>query len=517
MTGLLVRLHRTLWWRSMRGNSAAAIMGVLIFLYAVIGMVSLFITIMMLDPADRAWAMVGTVGLGTFSYLVVTVLIPSGESQISPAEFASLPVTARDLVPAMAWAALLNSRGILAALVTLVSTVFAVWQFGPGWIPGMVLSLVLTLLLGEVIRVFSAGSGRASRERLNVLSGVLVMGMIFGFNLLMSYGVENIPLDVIGRVLGWTPVAAAAGTTAALFDATFLTALGMLAVAAATLALGVWFWHSTIARRLTAPLDAVTPEENRREESALLLPGLPDTPGAMIYSRALRYFRRDPRLLGSLAVFPILALFIVVQGTTVDELNLFLGVIVLSLISGSIASNDLGYDGPASWVHIAAGVPARTLLLARHLAQLTPTLVLLFVIQVLTLVLARSHGLAVLVVIASFGIVISVAGLALVLSTHNPYPTAKPGTNPWADKSGFSGAAFVAAFGSLLVGWLPVAPGAGLLIYGHLAGQWWAIALGVVLVLGLPALVYWLCLRASVRRVETGMPEIYARVARWAN
>ena len=44
----------------------------------------------------------------------------------------------------------------------------------------------------------------------------------------------------------------------------------------------------------------------------ILLPGLPYTPGAMIYSRGLRYFRRDPRMVGAIASFPIIALVLLV-------------------------------------------------------------------------------------------------------------------------------------------------------------------------------------------------------------
>ncbi len=510
MTGLLLRLHRTLWRRSMKENTAATIMSVLIVLYALIGLVSLTLSVWLLAPEDRAWGVAGMVGLGALAYVAVAVIIPSGESQLNAADFATLPVTARDLQPAMAWSTLLTTRGVIAALSTAIATGVAVWLSSWWWILAMPVALVMTLLSGELARMLSSGSGRVSSERMNILSGVLVIAMIFGFNLLMSFGLENIPLDRIGRLLAWTPAAAPAGVVAALLDAHWLTALAQLAVTVATVVLGAWWWRTVITRRLTAPQDSVTREEVGERPEGILLAGLPYTPGAMIYSRGLRYFRRDPRMVGAIASFPIIALVLLVQGALVDDTTLYLGMVVLALISGSLASNDFGYDGPAGWTHLVSGVPARTLLVARHLAQLTPMVVLVLLVDVAAVLLADDSGRAALVAVISLGLLISVAGIALLLSTHNPFPTAKPGTSPWADKSGFSGAAFVAAFASLLLGWIPAAPGAALAAAG------WVVP-GLLLALALPAAFYWLCLRLAEKRVETRLPEIYDRVSRWVN
>lgn len=529
-TRLLLRLQRTLWVRTMKGNSSAWVMIFLIGLYALIGMVSLAATLWLLAPADRWWGIVGVVGIGSLAYVGVTVIIPSGEAQLRAGDFATLPITARDLLPAMAWSTLLNSRGLTAAVATTLTTVFAgVLLIDAGHflatvllVPAMVVVLAITLLLGEVALSVGAGAGRVSSERSAVISGVLVLVLIFGFNMFVSYGVENIPLDGIGRILGWTPLGAAPGVVASLIDANYLSALAQVGIVAATLFLGIRWWLGTVARRLAAPLDAVqrddTGERNRPDGAeTVLLRRLPYTPAAMVYSRAMRYFRRDPRMLGTLVTYPVIALFLLVQGVLVDESALFVGVVLLALISGSVASNDFGYDGPALWLHIVSGVPARTLLLARHVASLTPAIVLLVLVDAAVILLADTRTLAALVVACSVGVAITAAALALFLTTHNPFPTSKPGTSPWSDKAGFSGAAFVAAFGSLLFGWVPSAPGGVLVALGYATGRPWFIVIGLVLALIIPAALYWLSLRLSVRRVEARMPEIYARVGHWVN
>jgi len=484
-------------------------MAVLVFLYALIGIASFALTIWMLDPADRHWGWAGVFAIGTLGYVAVMVVIPSGEGQLRPADFAALPVSARDLLPAMAAATVLSTRGITAVVATLITTALAVWFSGPVWLLIAPLTLVVTLLLGEVVRTFSSGAGRVSSERMNVLSGVLVIVMIFGFNMLISYGTENIPLNRIGGWLAWTPVGAAGGVIAALIDAAFLTAAAHLTILALTVALGAWWWRRVIGRRLIAPLDEVTREDTGDRTEGVLLPGLPYTPTAMIYSRGLRYFRRDPRMTGAIAVFPLVVIILLIQGFNDDTL-LFFGMAFMALTSAAVAANDYGYDGPAGWTHLVTPVPARSLVLGRHLAQLTPMLVLLTLFDAAALLIADDTARAVLVAGLSLGMLISVAAFALLLSTFNPYPTAQPGTSPWADKSGFSGAAFVAAFGSLLIGWIPAAPGAALAFAG------WPVP-GVLLALAVPAVVYWFALRAAVHRVERHLPEIYAKVSRWVN
>ncbi|MDO5670937.1 MAG: hypothetical protein Q4G50_13180 [Corynebacterium sp.] len=509
MTGLLIRLHRTLWARSMKANQAAWIMAILVMLYALIGIASFTFTVWMLDPAERDWGWAGVFAIGTLGYIAVMVVIPSGEGQLKAADFASLPVSAREILPAMAAAALLSTRGVTAVVATVLTTALAVWMSGPVWLLVAPLTLVVTLLLGEVVRTFSAGAGRVSSERMNVLSGVLVIAMIFGFNVLINYGTENIPLNRIGGWLAWSPVGAAGGVVAALADAAFLTALAHLLIVVLTVAAGVWWWQTVVARKLIAPLDEVTREDTGERTEGVLLRGLPETPAAMVYSRGVRYFRRDPRMLGAIAAFPLVAIILLVQGYSSD-LTLYMGIVFLALASGAVAANDYGYDGPAGWTHLVTPVPARSLVLGRHLAQLTPMLILLLIFDIAALILADDTARAMLVVGLSLGMFITVAALALLLSAFNPFPTAQPGTSPWADKSGFSGAAFVATFGSLLTGWIPVVPGAIVAFLG------WPVP-GVLLAIALPALLYWFALRAAVRRVETSLPEIYAKVHRWVN
>lgn len=531
LTRLLLRLQRTLWVRTMRDNPAAGVVMVLLVLYA-IGGLGLLTNLLIPAAHQGQWsALAGMVGLGALAYVGVAVVLPSGESQLRPAMFAVLPVTARQILPSLAWSTLLTSRGVLAIGCTLVTTVIGViLLLRAGHVPAavllpvaMLLALVTTLLLGELVGMLGTGGGRVSQERSNVIGAVLVIVFIFAFSAFSGLGAEYLRLDLIGDVLAWTPLGAGVGALTSAVQGRWLITLGQAVVAATTLAVGVWWWARAVRARLVAPLDAAgsaTRERDRRrgeEDIPLLLPGLPYTPAAVVYSRAVRYLRRDSRMLASLVMFPVFAAFLLVQGVFINEFNLYLAMLLVALMVGSLAANDFGYDGPGTWVHLVAGAPARTLLLARHAASVTPMLILLVVVDAVGILLAGSRDIAVLVAVVSGGLVVSSAAIALFFTTFNPFPTSRPGTNPWSDKSGFSGAAFLSAFASLFLGWIPVAPGAALLIIGYLAGSGWLLAVGVVVVLVLPVVLHVVAAAVCTRRVEQRLPEIHHKVRAWVD
>lgn len=245
----------------------------------------------------------------------------------------------------------------------------------------------------------------------------------------------------------------------------------------------------------------------------VLIPAaLPSTPFWAVYFRSLLYLVRDSRLLASLIIFPMLGIIFLVQAYTIDTFMIYAGLVILAVFGGAIATNDFGYDGPSTWVNMVSGAPARSLLLGRHLAQMTPVAAGVLLFAILTLVIAGNLYLSMLIIVITFGILATTAGIALFATTFNPFATAKPGTSPWGDRSGYSGAAFVSAFATLLLGWIPSLPAIALTIYGYAGGVTWAVVLGQVLALVIPFALYTLMIRICTRRVEDRMPEIFDKV-----
>src|SRR5690625_7563240 len=138
-----------------------------------------------------------------------------------------------------------------------------------------------------------------------------------------------------------------------------------------------------------------------------------------------------------------------------------------ALLAGSIAVNDFGYDGPAMWIKMVAPVPTSRLLLARHWAHMCLSALVTVVFAIIILVIHGITSVTMMVCFVSIGVLMVSAALSLLLTAFNPYPVAPPGTSPWADKSGYSGAAFIAVFALMFLGWVPVAPGVVLFFLGY--------------------------------------------------
>lgn len=527
-TRLLLSLQWRLWKRTLRGNTAILFSAALAAFYALIALSMgsfLMIQGVTQGPAEVVTAVIGG---GVLGYLLLSVFLPSGEGQLHAAAFIMLPLQGRDLLAAKAIATLMQSRGVIAAFCSLVTTLVALgavvssgdWVLVPVVLLMMPLALLTALLLGELLASLLGSGGRASKERVGTYGALAFFLFIIGYVSFISadLGVED--FAVVGTALGWTPFGAAGGVFAALLDARWWVALAQLGIALATVFLGWLWWRHRLQQEFENPFEESRAEQPRRavdRRSSILLPGVPTTPGGAVFSRALRYLRRDSRLLPSLLMVPMMGLFFLAQGVFGEPTQIYFGVVFVALIIATLAVNDFGYDGPAGWLHLVSGIPAHTQLLARHAASALPGLLGLAGYVVLMLIIAPDIGTAALVATAAVGLLFSALGIALLLSTFNPYPTSKPGTSPWGDKSGFSGAAFVAAFASLLLGWIPAAPGIALMVIGAVGGGGVLLFLGVVLVLLIPLACYVLVAWVCIRRVKTHRVEIHQKVRSWVN
>ena len=87
MTSTLLKLHRTLWVRSLKANAAAVMIPICLLLYGLIGLASLAA----LAAADisigtgNLQALTVAPGVGTLAFIVITLIMPSGENQIGRA------------------------------------------------------------------------------------------------------------------------------------------------------------------------------------------------------------------------------------------------------------------------------------------------------------------------------------------------------------------------------------------------------------------------------------------------
>ena len=299
-----------------------------------------------------------------------------------------------------------------------------------------------------------------------------------------------------------------------------VVALLQFLIAAASLGAAIWAWHRLLRLQFERRT-LFTPAHQRREKAKGISRFSLGTfsyrgPAAMEFTRSLRYIFRDSRLIGTIIMQPILAMVFIIQGFTTDSVMPSIGVLFLGLFGGIVATNDFGYDGPSLWVKMAAPVRPRTFLYARHWAHLAPTAITFVLSAAVLFAVSADKALTGCLMVVALGIFISSAGLSLLLSTFNPFATARPGGNMWADKSGYSASAFLSAILSLFIGWTPIIPGIIPMAIGY-GSNMVLVALGFILVIAVPVACYIVALRVSGKRVDNSLPEIYAKVGHWVS
>lgn len=531
-TKAIVNLQRRLWGRTISENPSIVVMACLLGLYGVGA--QLMASVLIADQllVGNFTILIAACGLGTLLYLLLGIVMPSAEGRLQPQAYAIYPLRASDLRPGAAICLLMQVRAIIALGCTLTTAVVGAVSLArgglAGWIVplclGMIAALLVTIGLGEVVSgLLGASSTRVSRERSAVVGSVGMMVVILGFNALSSGWLghtDGAQITIAGQVAGWT-LAAGPGAVASFASGDVLGGLERSVVVVAILAGLVKVWTRQLDEGLTEPLgqaaaSAKKAETVRGQAVPTLLPGLRWGVGPMIFSRAARYLARDSRLLSSIVMYPMLAVMFLVMGQAQGSPFMsYFGLYFLAISPATYGSNDFGYDGPSNWLHLASNVPARTLLRARHLAGLVPGGITMLVYLIGLWVLTDDPVLMMILTVGAIGVFCSSSGVGVLLSVFNPYPMSAPGTNPWGDRSGFSSAAFLSAFGAMLISWLPVAPGVVVALIGYTQDAYGLVGVGCVLtiVIALAALIA--AQRAATAKLGRNYPEIFEKVRRY--
>lgn len=528
MTGMVIRLHLTLWRRMVRANPAVLLMMFFVGFYGLIGLASSGFFLYTGAHGGPHSYIACVIAAGVLGYITLMALMPSGEQQVSARDFATLPVRPEQVRAGLLGVTFLQSRPVVALLCTVITGVILCVAAPSATtvivaLPLLVVSLCTTVLAGDVIaRAVGRGSS-GNKDRKAVLSGLAFLLVILAFNLFVNYG-EGIPLDALGAILAWTPLGATGGVIGAVLGGQWGVAAAQAAIALATLVILGWLWLRGVCADMEEPQmhgAAATRKKKVRKDGdsfpSILLPGLPYTPAAAIFSRAVRYLRRDSRMLVSFIPLPFLCAIFLFQGVSSGSFVGYYGLFVTGIMVSAMCSNDFGYDGPGGWLHLTSGVSPRTLVLARHAASAVPLALFGLLYAALVLLLFPDRSIALLVIVAALGYLISGAAAGLMFTAYNPYATSRPGTNSWSDRSGYSSAAMVSGLGFMFLGWIPVVPGVVMILVGYHGVGAWLTALGCLTCVVIPVVAYAVILRRSIRRVEQQWPEIYAKVRSWVN
>lgn len=532
LTRHLVRLHLTMWRRSFKKDWVLIFNAAFMAFFGILGTIGLgAFSYAMLTQEHEARLLPLTMSTGALIYLLIVFVWPSPENHLTPQKFATLPVTERQLFAGLTCAAFLQSRAVLSIICSLIMAGFGVAAIQASaaspagllsvlWVIACLAQGIVAVLLGEALgSLSSAMANRMWSERLGYAFSFLFLIAIMGLNFTAN-GVQNLDkLLELGTIFSWTPFGAAAGAAASAIAGNAGASIAQGLIAAATILGCLWLWRTALRFELAHPIRSSS-DQATKHTGGVMLRWASAGPRAAVYSRTLRYWRRDVRYSYQAIVFILIgAMFLAVgalQGTGVQWYAPFIVAQGVLMING----NDFGLDGPSNWVNMVSGMRPKDLIAGRLLASLTVIGPIFIVIVIgLGAIEAFSPLWAGISVLAVCSLVQSV-GLSPAFAVRFPFPSAAPGTSPMKNRSGTSSNAFILSIVGLLGLFLPLIPGVVLLIIDlHDAGSWADATrltpIGIVVQMLISGTIGFLGYRWAVKNISQRWPKVFAKVRNW--
>lgn len=430
------------------------------------------------------------------------------DSTLDPDRFRLFPVRRRTLLLGLAVGGLVGLPGVATTVVSAATAL--VWWRTPvaavaalvGAALGVALCVVgsraLTTLLAPLV------SGRRFREVAAVLAfvplimaGPIVLGVTAGLSAVAD------ALPGVAVVVGWTPLGAPWALGADVASGAWLAALGKLAVACASLALGALVWDRAMAAALVRPPGA---GPAARSTGLGFFGRLPATPTGAVAARCLTYWVRDARYAGAVAVVPVMVLLLWFLGR--GGTSLLWASLLVAFVMGWSLSTDVSSDYTAFWTHVAAPVDGRADRAGRALAGLLVGGAAVLVTDVVVLAGSGRWGATLPVLAGSLGVLLTGVGAASVFSARVVYPVPKPGESPFTTPQGSSFATMVTQWLGMLVLGALCLPGVALAVAAVLTGNAVLVALTVVVAPGVGVAVLLGGIRLGAREYDRRAPEL---------
>ena len=516
--GLVVRLRFAMWRTAMSRSplhlvssiaGALAALGVLAVLGPALALLAgrplriTALTVPLFATFTLMWTVLGLIATGV-------------DATLDPARFAVLPMRAAELARGLLAAACTGIPALMLCGLALAQVVS--WSGYPAAVPAAVVGGVLGVLTAVLMsRAVTSSLARVMTTRVGRILGALIVSLVtlvpLGLNLLLSTG--SLAADLVSfdatrsaLVASWTPVGWAWALPFDVASGRWAAALAHLVLAVGFLALLWVVWVRSLERTLTAPL---TSSGGQRIGRGRLLPAVLGTsPTATIAARRVRAWYRDSRLVGIALRTAVLPVFFVVQALFTDTPGLAgVGIVTLAVFAGLTLMNDLAFDGPAWWLHVAVGVRGWEDRLGRALASTVvfgPVVLLTYAVSLALGVITSALPWLTVVVVAFF----SSLGLAVAVGAVLPGTAPRTGGNPFAATSGGAAQGCLTAIVSFVGPVLLTLPAAVLAVAtgGSVTGRWVALAAGTAYGLGLLVLGVVL----GGRRLDRRGPELLGQL-----
>jgi ABC-2 type transport system permease protein len=459
-------------------------------------------------------------GLGgsllVLGWLFLPLVFFGVDESLDPARFALLPLSRRTLVTGL-FAAAVTGVPAVATLLASIGMVFSAASLGGfgaalAAAVGVVAGLLLCVVVSRAVTSAFATALRSRRARDLAAILLAVLAALLGpVQVLVLHSAKDADwgrLATIGRVLGWTPLAAPYTLGQDVVEGRAWAVPVKLLITVAAIAALLWWW--------SASLEAALPGGATQQLFAGPLSWLPRNRFGALVAREAHYWWRETRRRANLITFSVVGVFLPVMVnlgsdgpeagapslTATSGALLFVGV--LAAIS---LANQFGFEASAYAANIIAGVPGRVELQSRVLGftlYLGPLMAAIAVI--VGIVVGEAAWIPALIgmVVASFGV-----GLAMVLpvSVYGAYALPDT-TNPFAISSGAGVSKGFLSLLAIIVGGLSAAP---VLVASWLIGDAW-VWLGLPIGVAYGALGMLIGVRLGGRALDRRMPELLAAV-----
>ena len=514
LTAILVKMKARLAFG--RQGGAVAVLNAAGLLVGAVGTaVTVGFIFMTRDARDNATQVMLILAGISIAWLVLSIVVGSGENILDPSKFAIFPVSTRQLTVAFLAASFVGVLAPGTAIVALSTTLHAPDVFAVGvLVLGSIVVTAVSVLSGRLglALMSSLVRGRGTRELAAIFAGLFAVlaGLAPQFAIELADQFTEERRATARMVLRWVPWGWAPEGIASAIEGRIGRALLFVALGAVlAFALGeAW-------RRLMTTILTTRPAASEATSIAGgLVPRLLRPFGRSVVvaatARALRQLRRDPREFLEIAAF--LPIVLVTALPALEALRAGEPEVVLSTVGvgvglGITTLNMFGADGRSFGVDALALGDVTPILFGKALSRVLIGLPLVFLAALVLAVLSGGWAFVLPGVLIALTALLVMATVGMQVSVRFPFPLPE---RAGAVGSGANGCAMgvirgVSVIIALVFAGLGTVP-VGLIsvfvspLVGALAGL-------VSLAYGLA--VFWFGGRHAGRRATTGIPELY--------
>jgi ABC-2 type transport system permease protein len=452
MAWILVRLKLRLLRNGLRGNALRAIAFVLGCAYALAigtaiaaGFLSLQHRVEDLEVVAELAAVGAVLG-----WSALPLLGFGSDETLDPSRLALLPLSRGEVIGGLLGAAVCGPAGAATA-IGLAGATIALLPPSAGAVIVVVAAAAQLAMCAAMSRALVTALSAVLRSRRGRDLRIILIAVIAFAPEALRLAIGDRSFSDVSALrpwahgLSWLPPVLPARSMIEARSGHWATAVLALAGGFLTLAAVLLWWSRSLEQVLTtaeAPPDTTT-VTTRVTDTPLFDPWLgflPRTRTGAVAARELRYTWREPRrrvqLISGVVVPFVLLGGVLSRGGLHHHKIVFAALLVAFLAGNNRAVNQIGLDGPAFWVHEAAGQDLRADLGGKNVAVGLVTFPLALTTALVLATISGGWGEFAVTAAVAAALVAMLLGVGDVASILVPLPSPESATNAWGTQAG---------------------------------------------------------------------------------